>query len=185
MPLKRTASRFGERSDSPALLRRRKRGAGPTPAPRRLDRDLLGERFEQCGGAHAATDAHGHHTIFRLAPPPLDQDMTRQARAGHTIGVADRDRAAVHVHLRGGDPELAQRRNHLRGEGLVELDPVDLVGADRVLFGSDYPLLLYPREQQAPEFKRLLNDLVTAGLTVEEQEKVLGKNLLRLVGREY
>ena len=62
---------------------------------------------------------------------------------------------------------------------------VDLVGADRVLYGSDYPLLLYPREQQAPEFKRLLNDLVTAGLTAEEQEKVLGKNLLRLVGREY
>ncbi|HYZ73813.1 MAG TPA: amidohydrolase family protein [Chthoniobacterales bacterium] len=61
---------------------------------------------------------------------------------------------------------------------------VDLVGADRVLYGSDYPLLLYPREQQAPEFKRFLNHLVTSGLTAEEQEKVLGKNLLRLVGRE-
>jgi uncharacterized protein len=59
---------------------------------------------------------------------------------------------------------------------------IDLVGADRVLYGSDYPLLLYPREQQAPEFKRFLNDLVTAGLTAEEQEKVLGKNLLRLLG---
>jgi microsomal dipeptidase-like Zn-dependent dipeptidase len=44
---------------------------------------------------------------------------------------------------------------------------------------------LYPREQQAPEFKRFLNDLATAGLTAEEQEKVLGKNLLRLVGQEY
>jgi len=62
---------------------------------------------------------------------------------------------------------------------------IDLVGADRVLYGSDYPLLLYPRDQREPEFKRFLNDVVTAGLTVEEQEKVLGKNLLRLVGREY
>jgi predicted TIM-barrel fold metal-dependent hydrolase len=61
---------------------------------------------------------------------------------------------------------------------------IDLVGADRVLYGSDYPLFLYPREQQAPEFKRFLNDLVTTGLTAEEQEKVLGKNLLRLVGCE-
>jgi uncharacterized protein len=61
---------------------------------------------------------------------------------------------------------------------------IDLVGADRVLYGSDYPLLLYPGEQREPEFKRFLNDVVTAGLTVEEQEKVLGKNLLRLVGRE-
>jgi uncharacterized protein len=59
---------------------------------------------------------------------------------------------------------------------------VDLVGIDRVLYGSDYPLLLYPREQRVPEFKRFLNDLVTAGLTIEEQEKVLGKNFLRLVG---
>jgi predicted TIM-barrel fold metal-dependent hydrolase len=57
---------------------------------------------------------------------------------------------------------------------------IDLVGIDRVLYGSDYPLLLYPREQSAPEFKRFLNDAV-AGLTIEEQEKMLGKNLLRLV----
>jgi predicted TIM-barrel fold metal-dependent hydrolase len=59
---------------------------------------------------------------------------------------------------------------------------IDLVGADRVLYGSDYPLLLYPREQRLPEFKRFLNDLVSAGLTAEEQEKVLGENLLRLIG---
>ena len=58
---------------------------------------------------------------------------------------------------------------------------IDLVGSDRVLYGSDYPLLLYPREQQLPEFKRLLNEVVTAGLTLEEQEKVLGGNLLRLL----
>jgi predicted TIM-barrel fold metal-dependent hydrolase len=58
---------------------------------------------------------------------------------------------------------------------------VDLAGSDRVLYGSDYPLLLYPREQQLPEFKQLLNDVVTAGLTIGEQEKVLGKNLLRLL----
>jgi uncharacterized protein len=61
---------------------------------------------------------------------------------------------------------------------------IDLVGVDRVLYGSDYPLLLYPREQRVADFKRFLNDVVTADLTVEEQEKVLGKNLLRLVGRE-
>jgi uncharacterized protein len=61
---------------------------------------------------------------------------------------------------------------------------IDLVGADRVLYGSDYPLFLYPREQREPDFKRFLNEVVTAGLSIEEQEKVLGKNLLRLVGRE-
>ena len=58
---------------------------------------------------------------------------------------------------------------------------IDLVGVDRVLYGSDYPLLLYPREQRVPEFKRFLNDVVSVGLTIEEREKVLGKNLLGLV----
>jgi uncharacterized protein len=61
---------------------------------------------------------------------------------------------------------------------------IDLIGADRVLFGSDYPLLVYPRDQRVPEFKRFLNDIVTADLTAEEQEKVLGKNLLRLLERQ-
>ena len=61
---------------------------------------------------------------------------------------------------------------------------IDLVGVDRVLYGSDYPLLLYPRDQHTPDFKRFLNDVVTAGLSQEEQKQVLGENLLRLVGRE-
>jgi uncharacterized protein len=61
---------------------------------------------------------------------------------------------------------------------------IDLVGVDRVLYGSDYPLLVYPREQREPDFKRFLNEVVTVDLSVEEQEKVLGKNLLRLVGRD-
>jgi len=60
---------------------------------------------------------------------------------------------------------------------------IDLIGADRVLYGSDYPLLVYPREQKAPEFKRFLNEIVSVDLTAEEQEKVLGENLLRLIGR--
>jgi predicted TIM-barrel fold metal-dependent hydrolase len=59
---------------------------------------------------------------------------------------------------------------------------VDLVGADRVLYGSDYPLLLYPRNQREPDFKRFLNEVVTAGLTSAEQNQVLGENVLGLVG---
>ena len=42
--------------------------------------------------------------------------------------MAERDGAAVGVHVRGvvGQAELAQHRERLRGEGLVELDHVDL-----------------------------------------------------------
>lgn len=58
---------------------------------------------------------------------------------------------------------------------------VDLVGADRVLFGTDYPLLCYPRESQTPEFARALADARDAGLTDTELEQMLGGNLLRLL----
>lgn len=59
---------------------------------------------------------------------------------------------------------------------------VDLIGADRVLFGTDYPLLCYPRESRTPDFSRALADASTAGLTEAELTQVLGGNLLRLLG---
>ena len=58
---------------------------------------------------------------------------------------------------------------------------IDLVGADRVLFGTDYPLLCYPRESRTPDFARALADAATAGLTEHELALVLGGNLLRLL----
>jgi hypothetical protein len=53
---------------------------------------------------------------------------------------------------------------------------VDLVGAKRVLFGTDYPLLTHPRETREPEFAKSLRDLRAAGLTIEELDAVLGEN---------
>jgi uncharacterized protein len=58
---------------------------------------------------------------------------------------------------------------------------IDLVGPDRVLYGSDYPLLIYPRESRTPEFKRFLNEIMAARLTAEERGKVFGESLLRVL----
>ena len=41
--------------------------------------------------------------------------------------MAERDRAAVDVQPLGIDRQLAQAREHLRGERLVQLDEIDLV----------------------------------------------------------
>jgi predicted TIM-barrel fold metal-dependent hydrolase len=60
---------------------------------------------------------------------------------------------------------------------------VDMIGADRVLFGTDYPLLCYPKETREPDFVRALGDANSAGLTDDEREKILGANMLRLLRR--
>ena len=55
------------------------------------------------------------------------QEGRGQAGAGAPERVADRDRAAVDVEPLVVDAERPRRREHLRGERLVELDQVDVV----------------------------------------------------------
>ena len=83
--------------------------------------------------------------VASLRAQPVEQ-RRRDPGAGHAEGVADRDRAAVHVELglhRGvGHPHAVRRRDDLRGEGLVELHEVDVVDreagpAQRLLRGLD------------------------------------------------
>jgi uncharacterized protein len=62
---------------------------------------------------------------------------------------------------------------------------VDLIGADRILFGSDYPLLLYPRKIREPALDRFLEEIAGAGLTDQEKEKILGANFRHLMGRTW
>ena len=69
----------------------------------------------------------------------------RQAGAGHAERVAERDRAAVGVHVRRvvGDAELAQDGEALRGEGFVQFDHVEVADLEaealHQLFASRAP----------------------------------------------
>ena len=58
---------------------------------------------------------------------------------------------------------------------------VDRVGAGRILYGSDYPLLLYPRQVRRPGFRRFLDEISGAGLKADEREAILGSNVRRLL----
>ena len=49
--------------------------------------------------------------------------------------------------------------------------------ADRVLYGSDYPLILYPQTETAPEFARFLNEFKVTGASAA----VLGGNIAGLL----
>ena len=56
-----------------------------------------------------------------------------------------------------------------------------VVGADRLLFGSDYPLRVFPKTQKQPEFIRSLEFVRESGLTDEQLERVFSKNAKRLL----
>lgn len=58
---------------------------------------------------------------------------------------------------------------------------VDQVGADRILYGSDYPLLLYPKDSRRPGFTRFLGEIASSGLDEGERAKVLGSNMRRIL----
>jgi uncharacterized protein len=58
---------------------------------------------------------------------------------------------------------------------------LDVVGAERVLFGSDYPLILFPREETGPGFARFLTLVSDVKLTAAERAALLGGNLGRLL----
>lgn len=57
---------------------------------------------------------------------------------------------------------------------------IDLVGSDKVLFGSDFPLILYPKRQTEPDFAPFLDEICGLGLSTAEWEKVMGENAERV-----
>ncbi len=59
----------------------------------------------------------------------------------------------------------------------------DAVGADKILFGSDYPLRVFPRQQSVPDFIRPLAEAQKSGLSKHELALVLGGNARKLLAR--
>jgi predicted TIM-barrel fold metal-dependent hydrolase len=62
---------------------------------------------------------------------------------------------------------------------------VNLVGIDKLLFGSDYPLRIYPRTQKQAEMQRFIDNIQNkSGLTTSELSKLLGHNFTKLMARD-
>ena len=59
---------------------------------------------------------------------------------------------------------------------------LDLVPPAKVIFGSDYPLILYPKTGREPGWRDLLEEINGAGLTPEEKGLVLAGNAARVLG---
>ena len=60
---------------------------------------------------------------------------------------------------------------------------LDLVPPTKVIFGSDYPLILYPKTEREPGWRGFLEEINGAGLTPEEKGLVLAGNAARVLGR--
>ena len=58
---------------------------------------------------------------------------------------------------------------------------VEIVGAEKVLLGSDYPLRLYPQTEATCGFQRLLTEIRNSGLNKAALSNILGKNAQRLL----
>ena len=59
---------------------------------------------------------------------------------------------------------------------------IHLVGAEKVIFGSDYPLKLYPKKQKQVEMKTFIKDIQSkAGLNQNECEQIFEKNICSLL----
>ncbi len=56
------------------------------------------------------------------------------------------------------------------------------VAVERVLFGSDYPLNLYPRTSAEADLGQFVREVRTVGLTPEAQRLILGANAAALLG---
>jgi predicted TIM-barrel fold metal-dependent hydrolase len=52
----------------------------------------------------------------------------------------------------------------------------------KLLYGSDYPLLICPRKQQSPDFRPFLAEIDALGLDQEVRADLMGRNAARLLG---
>jgi uncharacterized protein len=94
--------------------------------------------------------------------------------------------------LREGDPARRAQLAHvvydtaaspLIYDAAVWKRALEILPPEKVVFGSDYPLNLYPKTDRAPGWTGILAEVAAAGLDSHELEAVLAGNAARLLRR--
>jgi predicted TIM-barrel fold metal-dependent hydrolase len=61
---------------------------------------------------------------------------------------------------------------------------IETVGAEKILFGSDFPLRVYPRAQKTPDYSMFIEAVQhQANLSPDEFAAIMQRNIQRLLGR--
>lgn len=60
---------------------------------------------------------------------------------------------------------------------------IDIVGSEKVLFGSDFPLILYPKRQSEPAMMLFIEEMRALNLAPHEWANVMGENARRVYKR--
>jgi predicted TIM-barrel fold metal-dependent hydrolase len=62
---------------------------------------------------------------------------------------------------------------------------LNTIGHDRILYGSDYPLRLYPKTQPSPDFRPFLADINNQDLNPTEKQAILYNNTAQLLKLQH
>ncbi|MDP4609593.1 MAG: amidohydrolase family protein [Opitutales bacterium] len=135
-----------------------------------------------------ATEAAGHDHPGSIETPL--KDFVRKAEAHPDLKI-------ILAHWGGGlpffeaNPRLRKSLKNvyydtaaspLLYEPTVFRSVIDAVGSDKVLYGSDFPLRVYPRQQKQAQMQHFLDSIRDeAGLSEKELEAILHGNIERLL----
>lgn len=136
-----------------------------------------------------ATEAAGHDHPGSIETPL--KDFVRKANEHPELKI-------ILAHWGGGlpffeqNPRLRKTLNNvfydtaaspLLYDASIFRSVLDLVGVDKILYGSDFPLRVYPRKQKRAQMQHFLDAILDeAGLSETELEAIFSGNFQRLLG---
>ena len=159
----------------------------------RMDDPVLASALELAGELGMPVNLHVTDPAGKKYPGRIDtplDDFRRVARA-------HRRTTFILAHWGGGLPLIEAAPEVRRDLANVVYDTAasplvsdwriwrsvfDVVSPDKVLFGSDYPLVLYPRVEEHPGWHGILKEINEAGLSATEKLQLLAGNTARLLG---
>lgn len=135
-----------------------------------------------------ADEMVGHRHPGRVFTPPEDLQLVLEECPGLRVILAHLGGGLVFHCLNRGAGRFLNRvwfdtaASSLIYRNAVHAAAVACGAGDRILFGSDYPLITHPKETDQPDLVRDLEDVRSAGLAEADLDRVLGGNAATLFG---